>query len=193
MRQLMVPPTKFRTVDLQTLATLTHDELRSAMEGAGLGGLVEPTWRSLARLRDGDASPEAVSAVTREALLVCEVLERTPPTVEQKLNLLEKVTGLDLDGDGDVGEAGAKLKSNAPDDSLGAALVADIKSGYEGTASTAANLNVLEAVTGLDLDRDGDVGQEGASAVEMMAELEDRAAAAYVVKSGHGLHTATHK
>ena len=83
MRQrLPAPPKTFRTIDVHTLAALTHDELRSAMEGAGLGGLVEPVWRSLARLRDGD-SPEAVSAITPEALLVCEVLERIPNTAEQ--------------------------------------------------------------------------------------------------------------
>ena len=78
LRQRMVSAKKLRTVNVNTLATLTHDELRSAMEGAGLGGLVEPTWRSLARIRDGDVSPEAVSSVAPEVLLACEVLERTP-------------------------------------------------------------------------------------------------------------------
>ena len=80
MRQrLPAPPKTFRTIDVHTLAALTHDELRSAMEGAGLGGLVEPTWRSLSRLREGDLSPEAVGSVAPEALLACQVLERTPP------------------------------------------------------------------------------------------------------------------
>ena len=91
------------------------------MEGAGLGGLVEPVWRSLARLRGGDASPEAVSAITPEALLVCEVLERIPNTAEQQLHILEMATGLDLDGDGDVGRAGAASKP-AREMSFGEAL-----------------------------------------------------------------------
>ena len=80
MRERMAPPKKLRTVNAQMLATLSHDELRSAMEGAGLGSLVEPTWHSLSRLRDGDPSPEALSVVAPEVLLACDVLERTPPT-----------------------------------------------------------------------------------------------------------------
>ena len=74
-----LPPPPARTVDATTLAALSYEELRSAMEGAGLGGLVEPTWRSLSRLREGDLSPEAVGSVAPEALLACQVLERTPP------------------------------------------------------------------------------------------------------------------
>ena len=85
--QRMASPKKLRTVNVNTLATLTHDELRSAMEGAGLGGLVEPTWRSLARIRDGEVSPEEVSSVAPEVLLACEVLERTPRVLVPRNNV----------------------------------------------------------------------------------------------------------
>ena len=176
MRQrLPAPPKTFRTIDVHTLAALTHDELRSAMEGAGLGGLVEPVWRSLARLRDGDASPEAVSAITPEALLVCEVLERIPNTAEQQLNILERATGLDLDGDGDVGRAGAASKP-AREMSFGEALLADAealsKGGLNGREQS---WNVVEKITGLDLDRDGDVGVSGAEFLtKTMPEMKAR-------------------
>lgn len=178
MRQrLSAPPKTFRTIDVHTLAALTHDELRSAMEGAGLGGLVEPVWRSLARLRDGDASPEAVSAITPEALLVCEVLERIPNTAEQHLNFLERATGLDLDGDGDVGRAGAASKP-AREMSFGEALLADAealsKDGLKGGREQ--TWNVVEKITGLDLDRDGDVGAHGAEFLtKTMPEIKARA------------------
>ena len=177
MRQrLPAPPKTFRTVDVHTLAALTHDELRSAMEGAGLGGLVEPAWRSLARLRDGDASPEAVSAVTPEALLVCEILERIPNTSEQQLNLIEKATGLDLDGDGDVGQGGAASKP-AAEMSFGEALLADAdairKCEIQGREQ---KWNLVEKITGLDLDRDGDVGHKGAEVLTgTMPEMKARA------------------
>ena len=177
MRQLLpAPPKTFRTVDVHTLAALTHDELRSAMEGAGLGGLVEPAWRSLARLRGGDASPEAVSAVTPEALLVCEILERIPSNVEQKLNLIERATGLDLDGDGDVGQGGAASKPAAKM-SFGGALLADADAIRQGEIQgREQNWNLLEKVTGLDLDRDGDCGQKGADVMTgTMPELRARA------------------
>ena len=177
MRQrLPAPPKTFRKVDVHMLAALTHDELRSAMEGAGLGGLVEPAWRSLARLRDGDASPEAVSAVTPEALLVCEILERIPSNVEQKLNLIERATGLDLDGDGDVGQGGAASKPAAKM-SFGGALLADADAIRQGEIQgREQNWNLLEKVTGLDLDRDGDCGQKGADVLTgTMPELKARA------------------
>lgn len=51
------------------------------------------------------------------------------------LNAIEKHTGVDLDGDGDVGEAG-------------------------GTGFVSRASNFIEAKTGLDLDGDGDVGEE---------------------------------
>ena len=175
MRQrLPAPPKTFRKVDVHMLAALTHDELCSAMEGAGLGGLVEPTWRSLARLRDGDASPEAVGAVTPEALLVCEILERIPTTAEQQLNAMEKATGLDLDGDGDVGQGGAASKP-AAEMSFGAALLADAEAISKGEIHE-QNWNLVEKITGLDLDRDGDVGQKGADVLtKTMPELQARA------------------
>ena len=176
MRQrLPAPPKTFRTVDVHTLAALEHDELRSAMEGAGLGGLVEPAWRSLARLRDGDASPEAVSAVTPEALLVCEILERIPITAEQQLNMMEQATGLDLDGDGDVGQRGAKSKPPA-EMSFGEALLADADAIRQGEVQGREhNWNLVEKVTGLDLDRDGDVGQKGATVLtQLMPEMKAR-------------------
>ena len=87
MRQrLPAPPKTFRTIDVHTLAALTHDELRSAMEGAGLGGLGNQCG---AASRAARRRRVARGGECDRGVLVCEVLERIPNTAEQQLHILK--------------------------------------------------------------------------------------------------------
>lgn len=76
--------------------------------------------------------------------------------IKQALDWLEKGTGIDLDGDGDIGEAGAMKRAETLRHISGR--------GYGSlffTKQLHKVLNWLEKVSGIDLDGDGDVGEAG--------------------------------
>ena len=73
-----VPKPRKQKVTVRDVAALSHDELASALKEVGLGALAEPVWRSLGRVREGQATPEELDAVAPEVLLVIQVLEHRP-------------------------------------------------------------------------------------------------------------------
>ena len=90
-------------------------------------------------------------------------LQRSSDLLAGAVNFLEAKTGLDLDGDGDVGEEGEEGKE---DNLLPNAVVADdsltnVEAPSRSRRAFAGAVNFLEAKTGLDIDGDGDVGEEG--------------------------------
>ena len=75
---------------------------------------------------------------------------------ERAVNAAEKVTGVDLDGDGDVGEDGGTSPSTLRRASFRRQSTFKLASHMAERA-----VNAAEKVTGIDIDGDGDVGEDG--------------------------------
>lgn len=83
--------------------------------------------------------------------------QQPPPQenyMQDIVNKLERVTGIDLDNDGDVGKAGS-------------AQLAAKESIIEGL------VNHVERMTGLDIDNDGDIGEAGGQTLKESSLIED--------------------
>ena len=118
-----------------------------------------------ARAQEEAATAEAVRAA-REAARA-EALAGTASFAEDAINAAERATGLDLDGDGDIGERGARppagnSEQDRASESVDAAPQQGVAGFFEGMSTYAEQaINAVEAATGLDLDGDGDVGGRG--------------------------------
>ena len=136
-----------------------------------------------AAMAEEEAARAAAAAAAAEAARV-EALSGVASFAEDAINAAERATGLDLDGDGDVGERGSAAAAAAEEEAAVAATalaeesvnasdekgeVDDEKiasagvgtsSFFDGLASYATDaINAVERATGLDLDGDGDIGE----------------------------------
>ena len=83
---------------------------------------------------------------------------------ERAVNAAEKVTGVDLDGDGDVGEDGGTSPSTfrrASFNLVRQGSSASLKGVKFSSHLAERAVNAAEKVTGIDIDGDGDVGEDG--------------------------------
>jgi len=125
------------------------------------------------------AATEIVEEVMTEAVFACIVPEglrnRVGKDIEDRINALETVTGIDLDGDHDIGVSGHKLaldELKKEPESLEVPLkkaVPDVGSLIE------ERIDSLERVAGVDLDGDGDIGVSGHDAKGEVAPVLGKA------------------
>ena len=116
--------TRFRCLDWDHSGELTRDDLAFMIEKAN----------------------KAQSALNEDEELDPDGQRRGSATAaEAAINVIEAATGLDIDGDGDVGISGHLMQTHQ----------------LQRVTVTEAAINVIEAATGLDIDGDGDVGISG--------------------------------